>query len=378
MTKFKLTSHIERERERERESSLSSLSLKKSFTLIELSIVLLILSLLVGSLLVGRQIVDRAKIQRIIFEFDYYEKAFHQFYDTYRVVPGNLSEKICKKHAVFRNYDGNACNYVATDGSYSLVTHVNNAKLNGSYNTKRSFTHAMHMLYLSGLIDKWDNYKKSPSGSDGDGDGAGDGVNIRWTDADGNECYEGQTYNGEEIICWPWFVWQGISWDEYENEYQNKQQNNLSDMQALFPSSSYDKKIYISFLGWKKIGDNMRVNKGMPSYLNDLGYNEVLNNNWFNNINEHNTIMMKYLESSNNTATSASTQASLNAKLTSELDAKIDDGRPGSGRFLAFKNVNDPQYCYDKTSNEVHLAIYNSDKDNKYGCNIIKVMGDVK
>ena len=92
-----------RERERERESNLSfASSLKKSFTLIELSIVLLILSLLVGSLLVGRQIVDRAKIQRIIFEFDYYEKAFHQFYDTYRVVPGNLDYKTCIKHAEFQ------------------------------------------------------------------------------------------------------------------------------------------------------------------------------------------------------------------------------------------------------------------------------------
>ena len=90
------------QRERERESSLSSLSsLKKSFTLIELSIVLLILSLLVGSLLVGRQIVDRAKIQRIIFEFDYYEKAFHQFYDTYRIIPGHMTQKVCKRYAVF-------------------------------------------------------------------------------------------------------------------------------------------------------------------------------------------------------------------------------------------------------------------------------------
>ena len=61
---------------------------------------------MVGSLLVGRQIVDRAKIQRIIFEFDYYEKAFHQFYDTYRYVPGALPYKECIKHAEF---SGCAC-----------------------------------------------------------------------------------------------------------------------------------------------------------------------------------------------------------------------------------------------------------------------------
>ncbi|MBR1428860.1 MAG: hypothetical protein IJ590_01250 [Rickettsiales bacterium] len=72
-----------------------------------------ILSLLVGSLLVGRQIVDRAKIQRIIFEFDYYEKAFHQFYDTYRVVPGNIDLKTCQKYADMRN-NINCSNHVLT------------------------------------------------------------------------------------------------------------------------------------------------------------------------------------------------------------------------------------------------------------------------
>ena len=81
--------------------------------MIELSIVLLILSLLVGSLLVGRQIVDRAKIQRIIFEFDYYEKAFHQFYDTYRVVPGNMNKKDCVKYSEFAN----AHSYTILDGT---------------------------------------------------------------------------------------------------------------------------------------------------------------------------------------------------------------------------------------------------------------------
>ena len=102
--------------------------------MIELSIVLLILSLLVGSLLVGRQIVDRAKIQRIIFEFDYYEKAFHQFYDTYRVVHENIGQAEAKKYAEFHKQIEHTCtnatsfftkvNHIITENLYSHICMV--------------------------------------------------------------------------------------------------------------------------------------------------------------------------------------------------------------------------------------------------------------
>ena len=74
---------------------------KQSFTLVELSIVLLILSLLVGSLLVGRKIVDRAKLQRIMFEYDYYKKNIVLFQDTFEVLPGNVDVTTCKRYAEF-------------------------------------------------------------------------------------------------------------------------------------------------------------------------------------------------------------------------------------------------------------------------------------
>ena len=45
---------------------------KRSFTLVELSVVLLVLSLLVASLLVGRQIVERTKVVKAVSDFDYY------------------------------------------------------------------------------------------------------------------------------------------------------------------------------------------------------------------------------------------------------------------------------------------------------------------
>ena len=72
----------------------------------------------------------------------------------------------------------------------------------------------------------------------------------------------------------------------------------------------------------------------------------------------------------------------------SMLDSKIDDGRPGSGKLLALKNgfahrvgstaeerINT---CYDKESIDVDKAIYHSDKNMKFGCNLLKVMEDVK
>ena len=71
---------------------------KKSFTLVELSIVLLILSLLVGSLLTGRQLVERAEIQKIISEIDYYQKNIVQFQDTFQFLPGNMDQDCYGSH----------------------------------------------------------------------------------------------------------------------------------------------------------------------------------------------------------------------------------------------------------------------------------------
>ena len=79
----------------------SSSLFKKSFTLVELSTVLLVLSVLTGTLLVGRKIVDRANIQRVIFEIDKYKTEFYQFQDTYGVLPGNVDEETCMKNTEF-------------------------------------------------------------------------------------------------------------------------------------------------------------------------------------------------------------------------------------------------------------------------------------
>ena len=80
--------------------------LRKGFTLVELSIVLLVLALLVSTLLVGRQIIDRAKVQQIVSELDYYTKNFQMFRDQYDFLPGALDEANCRKYPEFSMQPG--------------------------------------------------------------------------------------------------------------------------------------------------------------------------------------------------------------------------------------------------------------------------------
>ena len=336
MKKFKFTS---------RESNLnfaSSSLFKKSFTLIELSIVLLILSLLVGSLLVGRQIVDRAKIQRIIFEFDYYEKAFHQFYDTYRVVPGNLSYKECIKHSEFsgcgcdRNVDYNclikrekACSNVYSNvnwcNKYAVAVAVDKKII---ANLQRSKHNGMFHLKAAKLITE-DNM---PMNSD---------VNL------------------------------GDGAQDFTFQFTNTADTRAGSTAAHEAKSTWNPNVSIFFRGLSK---KDTIQNGYEVYRDVFeGHNMIV------------TFADKDAHTGWHTVDANS--STVNAKIAGELDAKIDDGRPGTGKFVSvkagyslIKTDEDTlkQVCFDQLTPNVKSAIYNSDTNLKYGCNIIKVMEDVK
>ena len=355
------------ERERERESNLrTSSSLKKSFTLIELSIVLLILSLLVGSLLVGRQIVDRAKIQRIIFEIDYYEKAFHQFYDTYRYVPGTLPYKECIKHAEFRmpdfTFNGEGGN---NDFCSCLsIKKVSNAKLLSSFNS--ILMDIKPQLAASGLID-----------------------------AKFSEVFK--LYNG--------LYWGGSNIYQCNNAKRDTSLTTVYSDSKPHPysfQSSYSARTLIQFHAYNKPfidannlwsafrkhsfnGSNTYITEKYAVEWDNAGFrNATLNHNLMAFVDAPTVFLNGGIRNADDTKK----YGALSSKMSSELDAKIDDGRPGSGRVLAMKSAmahvsatNDKSYienCYDKDATEIDKAIYHSSTDLKYGCNIIKVMEDVK
>lgn len=88
---------------------------KKGFTLVELSIVLVIIGLLIGGILVGQSLVNSAKINGVIREVSELEVNFHLFKQRYKYFPGDYSKNnslgwVCGNPAVFGNGDGTLSN----------------------------------------------------------------------------------------------------------------------------------------------------------------------------------------------------------------------------------------------------------------------------
>ncbi|MBQ7537129.1 MAG: hypothetical protein IJT14_03335, partial [Rickettsiales bacterium] len=308
-------------------------------------------------------IVDRAKIQRIIFEFDYYEKAFHQFYDTYRVVPGNLDYKTCIKHAEF---SGCACSVAqgsCTDANcglnytvaqwcqkHSMARSVNSAKIVQSETDVGQFLN-MLQLKKSGLIDK-DRMK----------------------------------FNGHN----------GVQQNVVLNRHGRDTGSGINV--GYFADCSFDNNLSLNFVGFKKYS-NYEITDPTGGFIQRIQAisaanrlkKEFYNQSYTNALNNHNAIVIHRLNISASTgggATRTDFAAALTAKITSQLDAKIDDGRPGTGKLLAYKdgrgsNKTAPDgevkaTCYDKDYSEVDKAIYHETTDLKYGCGVLRIMEDVK
>ena len=66
---------------------------KKALTLIELSVVLIVLSILIGSVLISRKVIERAKVNNAVTEFVEMKKAISIFKDKYDILPGDLNQK---------------------------------------------------------------------------------------------------------------------------------------------------------------------------------------------------------------------------------------------------------------------------------------------
>lgn len=62
---------------------------KKGFTLIELSIVLVIIGLIVGGVLVGRELIEAAEERAVVGEIQKHQTAFNMFKLKYNAMPGD-------------------------------------------------------------------------------------------------------------------------------------------------------------------------------------------------------------------------------------------------------------------------------------------------
>ncbi len=64
---------------------------KTGFSLVELSIVLVILGLLTGSILAGQSLIRAAELRAITTEYDHYQTAINIFKNKYFAIPGDMS-----------------------------------------------------------------------------------------------------------------------------------------------------------------------------------------------------------------------------------------------------------------------------------------------
>lgn len=101
------------------------------FTLVELSIVLVILGLLVGGVLSGQSLIRAAELRAVTTERDKYATALYAFKDKYLALPGDMPNAFafwggqgdgCAVNDIMSDADYTACN---GDGNGSIGTGVN-------------------------------------------------------------------------------------------------------------------------------------------------------------------------------------------------------------------------------------------------------------
>ncbi|OUS11879.1 prokaryotic N-methylation site [Gammaproteobacteria bacterium 53_120_T64] len=75
----------------ERQFSTVNKNKQSGFTLVEIAIVLVIIGLILGGVLKGQVLIDNAKYKNFVKQMESYRGAFYTFQDTYRGLPGDIS-----------------------------------------------------------------------------------------------------------------------------------------------------------------------------------------------------------------------------------------------------------------------------------------------
>lgn len=128
----------------------------RGFSLVELSIVLVILGLLVGGVLAGQSLIKASEMRAISSEFSRYRTASFTFRDKYFALPGDFANA-----TAFWGRANNNADCAASPGSVQAVNGTCNGNGGGSFagvsgwteGESREFTQFWHQLALAGLIE---------------------------------------------------------------------------------------------------------------------------------------------------------------------------------------------------------------------------------
>ena len=353
--------------------SLKKRNNKASFTLVELSIVLLVLALLVGSLMLGKHIVDRSKMQKIMYEFEYYEKAMQEFHDTYKGVPSSVSKNMCRRYAVF----------------HGPITLMNIETENGEQVVKN----APYQGGISNCLVFFNRESRGNRAVIGADDNslrctASKLVLAKIVDEEKLD-YMASQYTATECDC---------------NNFTTSMPEDMVSTREVGFKSTYGTGNRVSIIGF--FNDNI-IEEGGAIHAIELpqrfayiyGMNayktrehEMQNENVKKNVLEHNAVVLwnetpEYninFRGTRNGGNHKGTTAAVSAVVAARFDAKFDDGKPGTGKILGLKsgharsgevaNVEITKSCYNRTFNKIDEAYYVEEQDLKYGCNIVKLM----
>ena len=69
---------------------------ERGFTLVELSIVLVIIGLLIGAVLKGQELIESARVKSLVTQIDSYKTATSIFRDRFRQLPGDFDDGVAR------------------------------------------------------------------------------------------------------------------------------------------------------------------------------------------------------------------------------------------------------------------------------------------
>ena len=125
---------------------------ESGFSLVELSIVLVILGLLVGGILSGQSLIQAAELRAVTSEFQRYATATQAFRDKYFFIPGDMNNatSFWGKSATYCNGDTGTATAAGTcngngDGLFTIGS--------GGGNSSSEYLQFWHQLELAGLIE---------------------------------------------------------------------------------------------------------------------------------------------------------------------------------------------------------------------------------
>lgn len=127
-----------------------NLTMKKAFSLVELSIVLVILGLLVGGVLAGQSLIRAAELRAVSTEYSRYSTATRSFRDKYFAFPGDLNNA-----ESFWGTDAGGCPGTSATTSGPGIATCNgdgNGQVGASGNTSEMYRFWQHMAN-AGMIE---------------------------------------------------------------------------------------------------------------------------------------------------------------------------------------------------------------------------------